>query len=80
VALENFLWRGWGGSLDLYGALSAINPSSSAGLLDTSRDFPSVTDDIRMTHGGNATVARRQHGLEEDERHLKVFVVIYVFF
>jgi hypothetical protein len=38
------------------------------------------TNNVRLTHGGAATVARRRHGLEvEDEGLLKDLVVIFIF-
>ena len=50
------------------------------GLLDPFGDFPSATNNVRLTQGGAAVAARRRHGLEvEDEGLLKDLVVIFVF-
>jgi hypothetical protein len=50
------------------------------GLLDPFDDFPSATNNVRLTQGGAAAAARRRHGLEvEDEGLLKDLVVIFVF-
>ena len=50
------------------------------GLLHPFGDFPSATNNVRLTLGGAATAARRRHGLEvEDQGLLKDFVIIFVF-
>jgi hypothetical protein len=50
------------------------------GLLDQFGDFPSATDNVRLTHGGAAAAVCRRHGLEvEDEGLLKDLVVIFIF-
>jgi hypothetical protein len=82
VWLSKTSYGGDGGDLwifmELYRPLFLL-PRLGCGLVDPFCDFPSVSDNIRTTQGGNAAVARHQLGLEEDERHLKVFVVIFVF-
>jgi hypothetical protein len=50
------------------------------GLLDPFGDFPFATNNVRPTHGGAATAARRRHSLEvEDGRLLKNLIVISIF-
>jgi hypothetical protein len=50
------------------------------GLLDPFGDFPSTTNNVRPTQGGEAVAACRRHGLEvKDEGLLKDLVVIFIF-
>jgi hypothetical protein len=50
------------------------------GLLDPFSDFPSATNNVRLTQGGAAAAVHRRHGLEvEDEGLLKDLIVIFVF-
>jgi hypothetical protein len=50
------------------------------GLFDPFGDYPSTTNNVRLTQGGATAAARRRHGLEvEDEGLLKDLVVIFVF-
>jgi hypothetical protein len=72
------------GSSNRYGASSAVLLSSSSGIrcgfLDIFGNFTSATNNVRLTQGGAAAVARRRHGLEvEDEGILKNLVIIFVF-
>jgi hypothetical protein len=50
------------------------------GLFDLFNDFPSATNNVRLTQGGAAAAAHRRHGLEvEDEGLFKDLVVIFIF-
>jgi hypothetical protein len=50
------------------------------GLLDPFGDFPSATNNVRLTSGGAAVAAHCRHYLEfEDEGILKDLVIIFVF-
>jgi hypothetical protein len=50
------------------------------GLLDPFGDFPSATNNVRLTQEGAAAAAHRRHGLEvEDEGLLKDLVLILIF-
>jgi hypothetical protein len=43
-------------------------------------DFPPVTNNVRPSQEGVTAATHRRHGLEvEDERHLKDFIVSFVF-
>jgi hypothetical protein len=54
--------------------------SDEYGLPDPFGDFPSATNNVRLTRGGAAAATRRRHGLEvEDGGLLKDLVVIFVF-
>jgi hypothetical protein len=82
VVFEDFVWL-WR-SLDRQGASSTVLPSSLSpgrcGLLDPFEDFPSTTNNVRLTPGGAAAAACHRHSLEvEDEGLLKDLVVIYIF-
>jgi hypothetical protein len=82
VVFEDFVWQ-WGSS-DRRGASSEffllLRLWDGCGLLDPFGDFPSATNNVRLTRGGAAMAARRRHGLEvEDEVLLKDFVVIFIF-
>jgi hypothetical protein len=51
---------------------------NGCGLLDPFSDFPSATNNVRLTQGGAAAVARRRRGLKvEDEGFLKDLIVIF---
>jgi hypothetical protein len=50
------------------------------GLLGPFSDFPSASNNVRPSQGGAVAAAHRLHGLEvEDKRHIKKFVVIFIF-
>jgi hypothetical protein len=57
-----------------------LHLSDGCGILDPFDDFPSATNNMRLTQGGAPAVARCRHGLKvEDEGLLKDFVIIFVF-
>jgi hypothetical protein len=60
--------------------LLLIRLRDGCGLLDPFGDFPSATNNVRMTQGGAAAAARRRHGLKvKVEGLLKDLVIIFVF-
>jgi hypothetical protein len=60
--------------------LFLLHLQDGCGLLDPFGDFSSTTNNVRLTQGGAAVVARYRYVLDvEDEGFLKDLVVLFIF-